>query len=311
MPTTTDMLLAWDQQRVRSQQIEIGWSEIGGCRRRAGYRLAETIPDNPGSSIQAVMGTAIDEATNTIAAKLGLLAQQEITFLGITGHFDRVEPILDEAGQPTGDYEVVDVKTAKDDRWLEHLEIYGPPEQHKMQVNGYGAALLVAGWRITHCRIDYIARDTGREWSWRRPYSPTIVKQAVEWLKLVRDTDVDMLPRDFEPDSNWCRHCPFLNRCWGGKIVNRDPRSVIHVEDPDTAKWAAELKALRVKVKELQARDKHLAGILDAVRPDDPTNGDKRELVDTGAGLIEFRPTKTGYAVYFRGDSAITKGTTP
>jgi hypothetical protein len=294
------MLLAWDQQRARSLQLEIGWSEVGGCRRRAGYRLAGQVPDNPSSSITAVMGTAVDEATNMIAQQMGLAAQQEVRYLGILGHYDRVE-----------DDTVIDVKTVGTDRWLEHYELHLPPEQHRMQVHGYASGLILAGARIRWCRIDYLARDTGREWSWTEPYNPIMVKKTVEWLKLVRDTPVDMLPRDYDPGSTWCRNCPFLNTCWGGGIANRDPRSVIFVEDPDLAKYAGELKALRQTVRELKDRDKTLVGILDAVRPDEPTDGSPRPVVDIDGedAVLEFRPTRNGgYAIYFRARSAVVKG---
>lgn len=293
MPATSELLLRWDKQRARSQQKQIGWSEIGGCRRRAGYRFAGAEPDNAGGSVQAVMGTAIDEACNAVAAQLGLVTQQEITYLGIVGHFDRIE----------GD-EVVDVKTVGTDRWLEHMEIAGPPRQHQFQVTGYGAAVMLTGVPITRVRIDYIARDTGREWSWRSRFDPLILKAAVEWITLVRDTPVDMLPRDYDPDSMWCQGCPFLRTCWGERLSERDQRAVIHAEDPDTARYAGELKAARDQIKVLEERAERLAGILDAVRPDD-----RYVLVEAGPWLLEFRPTRSGgHAIYFRGRSAIKKG---
>jgi hypothetical protein len=308
MPTTSQMLLQWDRQRARSQQLELGWSEVGGCRRRAGYRLAHTLPDNEGGSVQAVLGTAVDEATNAVAVQLGLTAQQEVTYLGILGHFDRIEPVEWPDGRTTE--EVIDVKTVGTDRWLEHYEIHGIPEQHQMQVHGYAAGLILAGHNISHVRVDYLARDTGREWAWRSRYDPLTVKKAVEWLRLVRDTELGMLPRDYEPDSMFCQHCPFLNTCWGGHVPNRDPRSVIFNGDPDIVKYAQQLRNVRKEIDELKARAVRLAGILDAVRPDDPSPGEKRTLVQAGDNLLDFRPTKNGYAIYFRGRSAITKGTT-
>lgn len=53
--TTADLLLEWDRSRPRSRQRELGWSELGGCRRRAGYRLAGVEPTNPGGDRKSVV----------------------------------------------------------------------------------------------------------------------------------------------------------------------------------------------------------------------------------------------------------------
>jgi CRISPR/Cas system-associated exonuclease Cas4 (RecB family) len=293
MPTTSELLLEWDRRRVRSRQKEIGWSEVGGCRRRAGYRMAGYEPSNPSGSVQATMGTAIDEAINTVAERLGIAHQQTVRFLGIDGHFDRLE-----ASEPDGPVDtVVDTKTVGTDRWLEHIEMYGPPRANQFQLSGYAAGLLIAGHPIRFIRIDYLARDTGREWSWRVPYDPELTRQAVEWLESVRGTDVDMLPRDYEPWSPFCRSCPFEKICWTGGVEDRDRRSVIWVEDPDTVRYARELKDARDQIKELTAKADRLAGVLDAVRPD------TRALVRAGDLVLDFRPTKNGHAIYFTAPS--------
>lgn len=307
MPSTSDLLLQWDRRRARSQQKELGWSEVGGCRRRAGYRLAGTEPTNPSGSIQAVMGTAIDEAINSIAAELGISHQQSTEFLGIAGHFDRLESSVtdnfrDHDIKPDT---VVDTKTVGTDRWLEHIEINGAPQGHQYQVHGYAAGLLMMGYPIRYVRIDYLARDTGREWSWVKPYDPMVTKAAVEWLTNVKRTPVEMLPRDFEPDSAFCRSCPFERECWGGAVVDKDPRSVIHVEDPDTARYARELKDARGQIEELKARAKRLAGILDAVSP---PPGD-RSIVQAGDLWLDWRPGRNdNRAIYFVAPSKIKGG---
>jgi len=294
MPSTSQMLLLWDQQRARSQQKAIGWSEIGGCRRRAGYRLAGTEPSNPSGSVQAILGTAIDGAVNEVAVALGLVNQQEITFGRITGHFDRIE-----------DGEVVDVKSVGTDRWLEHIELHGPSRQNRWQIQAYCAGCLMAGLKVNRVRVDFIARDTGREYQWRDVFRPLEVKAAMEWVKQVREADLGMLPRDYEPDSSWCLGCPFGppdGPCWEGAMPERDPRSVIYTENPDAAKWADELWETRQEIKRLQEVETRLKGVLDAVRPD------QRELVAAGRHLLDFRPTAKGHGIYFKAPSAIKKG---
>jgi hypothetical protein len=295
------MLLEWDRKRARSQQNEIGWSEIGVCRKRAGYRLAGTPPSNPSGSVQAVLGTAIDQTVNEIAVDLGLVNQQEIRFAGIPGHFDRVEPSTEGGPQDT----VVDVKSVGTDRWLEHLELHGAPEHNRFQAHAYGAGLILQGYPIRYVRIDYIARDSGREWAWQERFSKQVVRDALEWVQRVRDADLDMLPRDFAPTNMMCRSCPFQKPCWGEQADDRDPRAVLFTEDPDAEKWADRLWNLRNRIKELSEEADTVKGAMDALRPDDPAN----TLVRAGRHLIEFRPNRSGgHAIYFRGQSTIAKG---
>lgn len=258
--TTADLLLAWDRERPRSKQRELGWSEVGGCRRRAGYRLAGTEPTNPGGSVQAVMGTAIHEAVQqrlNEAAAEGDLVEHPVTFAGIPGHIDRYE-----ADTAT----LVDVKTTSS-RWLEHIKEHGPDRTHMWQVNGYAASLNHAGTPVKRIVVDYIARDTGELHRWTGKPDVTKVRDALDWLKQVREAELDMLPRDYDPNGSFCKHCPFFDTCWSGGVPERDPRSVLFVEDPDAAEWAAKLDQARADAKEAKTREDEAKGALDALRP--------------------------------------------
>lgn len=270
--TTADLLLEWDRTRPRSQQRELGWSEVGGCRRRAGYRLAGTEPTNPGGSVQAVLGTAIHEAVqqrlNDTAAE-GDLIEHAVSFAGIPGHIDRYE-----ADTQT----LVDVKTTSS-RWLEHIKVEGPDRSHLWQTNGYAASLNSKGTPVRRIIIDYIARDTGELYRWTGKPDLQMVRASLAWLKNVRETPLDMLNRDYDPTGPFCAHCPFYDTCWGGGVPDRDPRSVLLVEDQDAAGWAAKLDQARRDKKDAEAREKEAVGALDAKRPND---SGKSEPVDVG-----------------------------
>ena len=271
--TTADLLLEWDRTRPRSQQRELGWSEVGGCRRRAGYRLAGTEPSNPGGSVQAVLGTAIHDAVQqrlNETAQPGDLIEHEVVFAGIVGHLDRYEAA-------TGD--LVDVKTTSS-RWLDHIKVHGPDRSHLWQVNGYAAAVIRQGHPVRRVVLDYIARDTGELYRWAKAPNPVHVRDALDWLASVRSVPVDMLNRDYAPDGPFCQHCPFFDTCWDGATPGRDPRTVLYVENPDARAWAEKLlaaKETKARAAELEAEAK---GALDAIRNDDG------EIVDVGLGDV-------------------------
>lgn len=267
--TTSALLLEWDRRRPRSKQAEIGMSEVGGCRRRAGYRLAGTPPTNPGGSVQAVMGTAIHTAVEQVFHDMqaaGLippddLVEHEVRFAGILGHLDRYKAAA---------FEVDDTKTTTD-RWLQRIRIHGADRAHVWQVHLYGAALIAEGRTVRRVAIDYLARDTGAEHRWTAVFDPNHVRLALAWLEQVRSTPLEMLNRDYAPDSAFCQHCPYLIECWGETPPDRDPRVVLFRDDPDAKSWAEKLARARDDKKEAAAREAEAKGALDAVRPDDDT----------------------------------------
>lgn len=291
--TTATLLLEWDQTRPRSQQRALGWSEVGGCRRRAGYRLAGVEPSNPGGSVQAVLGTAIHDAVqqrlNETAGPDDLI-EYEVVFAGIPGHLDRYEAA-------TGD--LVDVKTTSS-RWLEHIKIHGPDRSHLWQLNGYAAALRRDGRRVHRLVLDYIARDTGELYRWTGRPSNAVVAEALGWLQGVRSVPVEMLNRDYAPDGPFCQHCPFYETCWDGAVPDRDPRSVLLVEDGDARRWARQLLDARADKAAAADRESEARGALDALRQRDADQPGRDEPLDLGDDLpllqwqvVESHPVDT------------------
>ncbi|MGL5911568.1 MAG: PD-(D/E)XK nuclease family protein [Phycicoccus sp.] len=288
--TTAQLLLAWDRRRARSQQREFGMSELGQCRRRAGYRLHGVLPTDTSGSVQAVMGTAVHSAVESVHQQMqadGLipaddLVEHEVRFAGLLGHLDRYV---------TATATLRDVKTTTS-RWLSRIRVHGPPESTLWQVNTYAAALIAEGRPVRRIVVDYLARDTGDEHSWVGQFDPLAVREALAWVKTVRETPLEWLSRDHEPDSSWCQHCPFRTRCWDGAITGRDPRSVLHVEDPDTPRWVDQLEQARAAKAAAAAAETEARGALDAVRPD--WDGGDTVTVDVGDGrLLRWRRTVT------------------
>src|SRR5688500_9717342 len=127
-------------------------SEVGGCHRRAGYRLAGVAPTNPGGSVQAVMGTAVHAAVETVFHEMqdaGLipaedLVEHEVRFAGVLGHLDRYR---------SATAEVCDTKTTTG-RWLDHIMVNGPDLAHLWQTHLYGAGLIRSGRPVRRVVID-------------------------------------------------------------------------------------------------------------------------------------------------------------
>lgn len=297
MPSTGELLLLWDQRRPRSQQVAVGFSDLGSCRRRTGYKLANTPHVNQAGSIQAAIGTACHDAIANIMEEIkrdGDLIEYKVTFAGIYGRLDRYE---------SDTQSVVDSKTTSS-RWLEHIKLLGPEHGHVWQVSCYAAALIQQNVPVKNIRIEYLARDTGEEYPYEKPFDVQDVRDALEWLKLIREAELEQLPRDYDPDSQYCRGCPYGGLdggiCWEGHIPGRDLRSVLYVEDPDGEKWAEELRAARDEARNADERAKRAAGALSAVVDPNgiPTKVGDRWLRYDARGALRFvsepRPIEIG-----------------
>lgn len=292
MTSTSALLLLADQLRERSQQVALGMSELGTCRRRAGYKLMRIPPVNRVGSVQAVMGTAIHDAVADAVRRVGKpgdLVERGVGYAGLKGRLDRYE---------SEEQRVVDTKTCSS-RWMEHIKLHGASLGHRWQLSFYAAALITDGVPVKLCRLDYLVRDTGEEHQIEWEFNPKDVRDALEWLREVRATPLPMLPRDEEPDSPACRGCPYGGIdggiCWQGYVPDRDFRSVYLAEGVDAGDTAAELFEVRQKIKELRKQEERLKGILDGERPDDPWG-----VVQAGDHWIKWSKTRgEGFSLRF------------
>lgn len=277
MTTTSELLLRWDQQRARSKQLELGISGLGGCRRKAGYHLNRVPPSNAGGSVQAAMGSAVHivvAGAMADVAEPGDLIEHPVELAGLPGTLDRYE-----AATCT----VVDTKTTSS-RWLEHIKLHGPDENHRWQVTGYGGALTKQGKEVRRVRIEYIARDTGEEFTWEGPFDLSVLREALSWLRNVRETPLEMLPRDFMPDSPFCHSCRWSGDCWPYGLEGKSAAKVLYMDDPDAQRWAEQLWQARQDEKDAKDRAKRALGALEALRPMAGVG-----TVDTGARRLQFR----------------------
>ena len=129
-------LHAADSKKSRSVQVQIGPSEVGGCRRKVWYRLNGQPETNTNQlKLAAIMGTAIHaEIEKALAGNDELMIEAEVEYEGMKAHIDLFVPA-------TGD--VIDWKTSK----LKNLG-YFPSTQQRWQVQLYGYLLSKNGYDV-------------------------------------------------------------------------------------------------------------------------------------------------------------------
>ena len=119
-------LTSYDNNRARSQQVEIGVSQIGGCRTQVWLQLQDAERTNDTLKLPALMGTAIhkmiEEALSADWNEFQM--EREVEYDGLMGHIDLYVPSVGA---------VVDWKTTK----LKNLD-YFPTKQQRWQVHLYG-----------------------------------------------------------------------------------------------------------------------------------------------------------------------------
>jgi hypothetical protein len=246
-----DILHAKENSRARSNQVQIGPSELGGCRRKVWYRLNDQIQTNHNElKLAAIMGTAIHAAIENaieLADPTGTkyVVEQEVEYGDMKAHIDLWIP-------ETGD--VVDWKTVKKNNLS-----YFPSTQQRWQVQVYGYLLDKSGkGKPTNVNLVAIPRD-GNEADIKvhsEPYDPTIAEEAMNWLAAIKESTEAPEP---ERDENYCKfYCKYYDAsgelgCVGLKKKDGKEAEVI-LTDPDADKAALLYLQLDTKIKELESQ---------------------------------------------------------
>jgi CRISPR/Cas system-associated exonuclease Cas4 (RecB family) len=237
-----------DASRDRSQQTEVGPSEIGGCKRKVWYRLnAQPHTNENQSKLAAIMGTAIHAAIEEAIGSLDpegkeYLVETEVAYGDMKAHVDLFVP-------STG--AVIDWKTSK----IKNLS-YFPSNQQRWQVQVYGYLLSKNGYEVKTVNLVAIARD-GAEKDIKvhsEPYDETMALAALAWLKNVKESPT--LPEP-EKDQSFCKdYCQYYDATeemgCGGLKKERIVLSEVVIEDVEVDKHALHYLQLDTKIKELE-----------------------------------------------------------
>ena len=258
-----EILHAKENSRARSNQVQIGPSELGGCRRKVYYRLHDQHQTNENEmKLAAIMGTAIHSAIENALALADptgtkYVVEQEVEWGDMKAHIDLWIP-------ETGD--VVDWKTVKKNNLS-----YFPSTQQRWQVQVYGYLLDKSGkGKPTQVNLVAIPRD-GDERDIKvhsEPYDPAIAEEALAWLAEVKQATEAPAP---ERDENYCKfYCKYYDAsgdigCVGLKKKEAGVTDVV-IADPDVDKAALLYLQLGEQIKDLEAKQDSLkesfAGLL-------------------------------------------------
>ena len=245
-----DILHAKENSRPRSNQVQIGPSELGGCRRKVFYRLHEQPETNDGEmKLAAIMGTAIHAAIEQAIALADpdgkkYVVEQEVEYGDMKAHIDLWIP---ESG------DVVDWKTVKKGNLS-----YFPSTQQRWQVQVYGYLLEKSGkGKPQTVNLVAIPRD-GDERDINvhsEPYDATIAEEALNWLAAIKEATEAPAP---ERDENYCKfYCKYYDAtgdigCVG--LKKKDGPIDVVIADPDADKAALLYLQLDEQIKQLETQ---------------------------------------------------------
>lgn len=218
---------AHDRSRPRSQQAEVGWSEVGGCRAYMGFRLDGAYGDETDKAA-ALRGTAIDAYYGPILAEWwGARYQVETVYAGIPGHADLV-----------GADWVLDMKApelANARAWAADLSTMW---QKRVQGHGYCAGLVDAGELPPDATVRLLIMPTSgtfRDWyGFEEPFDRTLADAGAERLDQVRLKLETGEPLGKDKPYGWCQDwCPFFSQC----RTPAEASELAEITDPEIA-WA-------------------------------------------------------------------------
>lgn len=284
-----------ENSRARSKQVQIGPSELGGCRRKVWYRLNDQPETNDGElKLAAIMGTAIHNAIeHALDEREDLMIETEVEYNGMKAHIDLFIP-------SSGD--VVDWKTVK----KQNLS-YFPSQQQRWQVQVYGYLLDKSGkGKPQRVNLVAIPRD-GDERDIKvhtEEYDESVALEALNWLEAIKASSEAPSP---ERDESYCKfYCKYYDAsgemgCVGLK-KERIKTELPEVNNEEASLDALHYSQLDTQIKDLEAQKEALRERLLGVTGITSTGYEIRwssiqsSTVDKEAveKLLGYLPTKQG-----------------
>lgn len=237
----------------RSNQREIGASELGDCRRKVWYRINGQERTNPNTlSLAAFMGTAIHEKIESMFSNdIDCMTEVEVASRGMKGHIDHLKE-----GKIT-DWKTITKKNVS----------YLGSKQQWWQQDTYALMANDNGFPVHTVQLVGIPRD-GNENDivvLTKPYDEANALEALDWLADVRKHVEPPAP---EKDALFCAdYCPFFGACPGR--TSADDIDFL-IDDFDINSAARDYLELGNKIKEMEIKRDGAKQILEGVRGTTP-----------------------------------------
>lgn len=213
-----DAWLMQDDLRPRSQQVEVGPSSLGGCRRQVVYTLLGTEPVAQVERLPSLMGTSIHENIEKALSNEAIIAylsekygldpgdiMPEVEAPGIPGLIGPAHVDLYQRKPKI----VTDWKSSK-----KYNAKKFPKLQQRWQVQTYGYLLNRAGMPVEGVELVLIPRDgmTKDILVHSEPYDEGMALEALEWQKYnVQCAETEYLPPGNPAFKVLCTdYCPYF-----------------------------------------------------------------------------------------------------
>lgn len=219
---------AWDDARPRSQQTEVGWSGVYGCRAWLGFMAAGEWATEDTDTWRACAGTAlhawIQDIRGDATTEDDVEFEVPLNYRGIPGNSDEVNWTRGEIT----DYKFPSLKSAR---------LWADPEvldERFTQIQGYAAAVMeTQRWknrfgdsdrepltRFLICPVD----GTFADWvTYERPFDRAVADLAadryaeVKAVVALRQAGMVSEPLPKDKPLHFCqRFCEFFSLCRGG-----------------------------------------------------------------------------------------------
>lgn len=277
----------FDESRPRSQQADLGWSEVGGCRAYMGYRLDGAFEEET-DKWAALRGTAIDQVYGPVlAAGLGALYQAEVTYRGIPGHADLIHSLEDWVT----DMKAPELGNAK--AWQADVSALW---QKRVQNHGYAAGAIEAGLLTEQCTVRLLIMPSGGTfgdwWVYEEPFNRDIADAGAERLADVRARQEAGASLQRDKPYQWCKDwCGFFALC----RKPEDDGELDEITDPEIATAVARYGELLEITGPAEREKKALASLIRGYtaqargwRVSTGKPGDDRRVLDEAAIRATF-----------------------